>query len=271
MGGMAGSFEVAGLRVDHGSHRLHPATPARDPRRPAGPARATTFRPGPATAASGCSTAGWPSPCGPGTWSAGPRPAFAAARPRSTPPPARCAGPGRHLRRGGPGRARSAVLDHFYGPYARKLWDADPGGLAGELARRRVSASSPPTSPSASPGGRGPRAGVPVPAAGVRRLAEALAGAAADAGADLRLGLRGHVRPPRSGGGWSLTLDGGATLTPTWWVDRPRSRPWPEPWTRPRPTARWRPPAGCATGRWSCSTWSSTGPGGPSSTPTTSP
>jgi NADPH-dependent 2,4-dienoyl-CoA reductase/sulfur reductase-like enzyme len=28
VGGMAGSFEVAGLRVDHGSHRLHPATPA---------------------------------------------------------------------------------------------------------------------------------------------------------------------------------------------------------------------------------------------------
>jgi protoporphyrinogen oxidase len=27
-GGMAASFEVAGVRVDHGSHRLHPATPA---------------------------------------------------------------------------------------------------------------------------------------------------------------------------------------------------------------------------------------------------
>jgi protoporphyrinogen oxidase len=27
VGGMAGSFEVAGVRVDHGSHRLHPATP----------------------------------------------------------------------------------------------------------------------------------------------------------------------------------------------------------------------------------------------------
>ena len=26
-GGLAGSFEVAGVRVDHGSHRLHPATP----------------------------------------------------------------------------------------------------------------------------------------------------------------------------------------------------------------------------------------------------
>nr|MBA2769353.1 NAD(P)-binding protein [Sporichthyaceae bacterium] len=28
VGGLAGSFEVAGVRVDHGSHRLHPATPA---------------------------------------------------------------------------------------------------------------------------------------------------------------------------------------------------------------------------------------------------
>jgi len=27
VGGLAGSFEVAGVRVDHGSHRLHPATP----------------------------------------------------------------------------------------------------------------------------------------------------------------------------------------------------------------------------------------------------
>ena len=27
VGGMAGSFEVAGQRVDYGSHRLHPATP----------------------------------------------------------------------------------------------------------------------------------------------------------------------------------------------------------------------------------------------------
>ena len=29
VGGMAGSFEVAGQRVDYGSHRLHPATPER--------------------------------------------------------------------------------------------------------------------------------------------------------------------------------------------------------------------------------------------------
>lgn len=29
VGGLAGSFEVDGTRVDHGSHRLHPATPAR--------------------------------------------------------------------------------------------------------------------------------------------------------------------------------------------------------------------------------------------------
>lgn len=27
VGGMAASFDVAGVRVDHGSHRLHPATP----------------------------------------------------------------------------------------------------------------------------------------------------------------------------------------------------------------------------------------------------
>ena len=27
VGGMSGSFEIAGLRVDYGSHRLHPSTP----------------------------------------------------------------------------------------------------------------------------------------------------------------------------------------------------------------------------------------------------
>ncbi|MEC7578462.1 MAG: FAD-dependent oxidoreductase [Actinomycetota bacterium] len=27
VGGMSGSFDVAGLRVDYGSHRLHPSTP----------------------------------------------------------------------------------------------------------------------------------------------------------------------------------------------------------------------------------------------------
>ena len=42
-------------------------------------------------------------------------------------------------------RARfgTAMLEHFYGPYARKLWGVDPEHLSGEQARRRIAASSP--------------------------------------------------------------------------------------------------------------------------------
>ena len=42
-------------------------------------------------------------------------------------------------------RARfgTAMLEHFYGPYARKLWGVEPDQLSGEQARRRISASSP--------------------------------------------------------------------------------------------------------------------------------
>ncbi len=35
-----------------------------------------------------------------------------------------------------------AMLEWFYGPYAEKLWGVGPGELAGELARRRIAASS---------------------------------------------------------------------------------------------------------------------------------
>lgn len=36
-----------------------------------------------------------------------------------------------------------AVLENFYGPYARKLWGVDAEELAGEVARRRISISGP--------------------------------------------------------------------------------------------------------------------------------
>src|SRR5690606_5054770 len=35
------------------------------------------------------------------------------------------------------------MADRFYNPYARKLWGVDPHHLAGEQARRRISAGSP--------------------------------------------------------------------------------------------------------------------------------
>ena len=56
VGGMAASFEVAGVRVDTGSHRLHPATPPPVLADLRASCSATTCRPGRATG--GCRSAG---------------------------------------------------------------------------------------------------------------------------------------------------------------------------------------------------------------------
>jgi protoporphyrinogen oxidase len=213
VGGMAGSFEVAGLRVDHGSHRLHPATPApilaalRDvlgddlqtrprhgrirlldrwlafPLRTGDLLRRTPRR--------FALRAGLDAVTGP------------FRRPREDTF-------GEVVRSGlGP-----AVLDHFYGPYARKLWDADPSDLAGELARRRVSASSPADIVRRLARGARPEGRVFLyPRRGFGAIAEALADAAVAAGADIRLGcgLAG-LRAGGAGGGWKLSLDDGTVL-----------------------------------------------------------
>ena len=142
VGGMAGSLEVAGMRVDYGSHRLHPSTPPHvlaalrsllgpdlQERRRHGRIRlfdrwvAFPLRAGDLwrnLPRGFVARAGWDTITAP------------LRRPR--------ANTFAEVVRAGLGRA---VLDSFYGPYARKLWDAHPEDLAGELARRRVSASSP--------------------------------------------------------------------------------------------------------------------------------
>lgn len=183
-GGMAASFEVAGVRVDHGSHRLHPSTPPRvlaalrdllggdlqerprhgrirlagrwlrfplstgDLLRNLPPAMAARFA------------------------------ADAALAPLRRPRDDSYAG----VVRAGLGPAVSAV---FHEPYARKLWGVDAGELAGELARRRISASSP--SDIARRLVRGTRTFL-YPRRGFGQIPEALAGAAVAAGAELRLG-----------------------------------------------------------------------------------
>ena len=147
VGGLAGSFEVAGLRVDHGSHRLHPSH--RPPtssaelrgaarRRPAGaaPPRSHPRSPG-----------GWLGfPLRTGRPAAPPAPRPGGPRGRSTPPLAPLRRPERgHLRRGacGPGWGPRCARA-FYGPYARKLWGVDAdrarrraGPAAGRARRRR--------------------------------------------------------------------------------------------------------------------------------------
>ena len=251
VGGMAASFDVAGLRVDHGSHRLHPSTaPAilTALRELLGDDLQTRPRHGrirlqdrwvafPLRAASLLRQA---------------PPAFALRAGRDTiirpvhrarqrlehswrAPAAR-----QRLRAGGASRLSDdrpaigrhsgghvaqeetfadvvrdglgpTVLDSFYGPYARKLWDTEPDELAGELARRRISSSSPVDI--ARRLARGRRNGGPTflyPRTGFGAISEALADAAVTAGADLRLSC--GVRRLTAVGGWRLELDGGGRL-----------------------------------------------------------
>jgi protoporphyrinogen oxidase len=187
VGGLASSFEVAGLRVDHGSHRLHSTTPApimaclrqllgadlqRRPRHGrirmqgtfvAFPPRATDLvRHLPLTVsarlARDMSTAGRRSAADD---------TFASVVGASLGP---------------------TMAQQFYAPYVEKLFGVPASALDGELARRRVGA--------ASAGALVRRALRPDPERGVfyypRRgygqIAEALAGAAIAAGAEIRCG-----------------------------------------------------------------------------------
>jgi protoporphyrinogen oxidase len=148
VGGMAGSFEVAGMRVDHGSHRLHPATPAPllaligellgddlQVRRRSGRLRLA------------------------GRWLDFPLRSWQLLR--RLPPLLSGRLAAESIRQsagdwlpGGNGTSRSfadevtrrfgpTVTGRFYGPYARKLYGVPADELDAELARRRISARSP--------------------------------------------------------------------------------------------------------------------------------
>ena len=134
-GGMARSFDVAGVRVDHGSHRLHPSTD------PAILRELHTLVP-----------LQWRPRNGRirllGRWLRFPLRPLDLVRHL---PPRVAIDALVHSRteradtyaevvraRFGP-----AMLEHFYGPFARKLWGLEPDDLSGEQARRRISVSSP--------------------------------------------------------------------------------------------------------------------------------
>jgi protoporphyrinogen oxidase len=224
VGGLAGSFEVAGLRVDHGSHRLHPSTP-------------------PAILGALQGLLG-------DDLQSRPRNGRIRLRGRWVAFPLRTGDLVRHMPAGFAVRAGAdalaaplrrprgdtfaevvraglgpTVLDAFYRPYARKLWDAEPEALAGELARRRVSAASPGDvlrrlARGARPEGRT----FLYPRRGFGAIGEALADAATDAGAIIHLGrgvagLRAPGAGPGGGlastgdaGGWRVDLDDGTHL-----------------------------------------------------------
>ena len=203
VGGMAGSFEFAGQRVDYGSHRLHFALGDRQLarfKRLLGDDLQTRPRNGRIRLRD--RWIGFPLR----TWDllahvppsfglrvvadivTGPLRRAAAGRLRPT--------PGTSLdRTSGPSfdaevRARlgHTVADEFYGPYARKLYGVEPVELDAELAHRRVSASG-----IGDVLRRVVRAVRPVgrqflyPRHGYGQLSEAMAAAAVDAGVDVRL------------------------------------------------------------------------------------
>ncbi|MGH9086418.1 MAG: protoporphyrinogen/coproporphyrinogen oxidase [Acidimicrobiales bacterium] len=188
VGGLAGSFEVAGLRVDHGSHRLHPSIDGAllaDVRGLLGDDLQVRPRNGRIVLA--------------GRPLAFPLRTTDLLRNLPRPVAARMAldavtAPLRHPRadtytevvRAGLG---PTVERTFYGPYARKLWGVDGDDLAGEVARRRIAASSP-----LAIARKLRRAADPAkrtflyPRRGFGQISEALADAATAAGADIRLG-----------------------------------------------------------------------------------
>jgi len=201
VGGMAASFDVAGIRVDHGSHRLHPATPPRllaDLEVLLGDDLQTRPRNGRLRLDD--------------TWVGYPLQAAELVRAMPT---RMVAGIARDAAFGPLRRPRAdtyeeqvkaglgpTVYDAVHGPFAQKLWGLPGSRLAGEQARRRVSGNS-----AWKVAGRLLRRGrtsrrstqgkvFHYPRRGFGQITERLADAAVAAGADIRLGAEvDHIAP----------------------------------------------------------------------------
>ncbi|HET7475158.1 MAG TPA: FAD-dependent oxidoreductase, partial [Dermatophilaceae bacterium] len=193
VGGLSASFEVAGQRVDLGSHRLHPSTDARvlaDIAELLGPDLQLRPRHGRLRLAG--RWVGFPLRPVELARALPPRLAAAIVRDALTAPLRRAREEtyAAYLRAGlGP-----AVYDELYDPFARKLWGLPGERIHADQARVRVSADSP--AKVAARLLRGGRAGRGTeqgrmffyPARGFGQVSEAVAAAAAGAGADVRLG-----------------------------------------------------------------------------------
>ncbi|MDP8959408.1 MAG: FAD-dependent oxidoreductase [Actinomycetota bacterium] len=188
VGGAAGSFEVAGVRVDHGSHRLHPSirpeilTELRrllnddlQLRRRRGRIRLLDR------------WIDFPLRAGDLVRHLPRSFALKAAR-DAVVAPFRC--PRADTFADVVQAALGPAMGHsFYFPYARKLWGVEPGELSGEQARRRVSARSPLAVLVRALRGSGPARNVfYYPRGGYGSITERLAEGAVEAGAEIRLG-----------------------------------------------------------------------------------
>ncbi|MGH3344144.1 MAG: protoporphyrinogen/coproporphyrinogen oxidase [Carbonactinosporaceae bacterium] len=190
VGGLASSFEIAGVRVDHGSHRLHPTTPPgvmADLRALLGNDLQTRPRRG--RLRIGGRWVGFPLRAGE-TMRALPRPLLSRIAFDSLTGPLRRSRAETYadvLRRGlGPG-----LYDALYGPYAIKLWGLPGERIDADQARKRVAADTPAKiAARVLRGGAGSGQGrvFHYPRRGYGQIAESLADAAVAAGAEIRLG-----------------------------------------------------------------------------------
>lgn len=186
VGGLAGSFDVGGVRVDHGSHRLHPAT---EPHLLAelkgllGDDLQERQRHGRIYLEG--RWIGFPLQAADLVRNLPPSFALAAGRDAALSPLRKPRGDTfADLLLAGLG---PTMCDRFYFPYARKMWGLEPEQIDGEQARRRVSGNA--------AGkllrkltGSGRAGGVfYYPRRGFGQLWESLAAAANGAGADIRL------------------------------------------------------------------------------------
>jgi protoporphyrinogen oxidase len=220
VGGLAGSFRVAGVTVDHGSHRLHPSVEPRifrELRSLLGDELQLRKRNGRIRLE--------------GRWIAFPLQLVDLA---INLPPAFLLAAGRDAALSWTRSPREdsfaevlraslgpTLSERFYFPYARKIWGLEPEEIAGEQARRRISAMS-----AGSLIKRLTRNNVEAgrvfwyPRKGFGQIWERLAEAAVAAGAELRLGdpvIRVELRED----GFRVASPKGTVLAPKLWSTIP--------------------------------------------------
>lgn len=215
LGGMSASFDVAGVRVDHGSHRLHPATPPRllaDLRGLLGADLQTRRRHGRLRLA--------------GTWTGFPLRGREVIRAL---PPALLAAAGRDaviatLRRRDDSSYAAALrsglgdtlYELVYAPYAEKLWGLPGESIDAHQAHVRVGADTPGKlaarllRPRRGGSGGGQGQVFHYPRLGFGQIAEAIAQAAVAAGASIKTETQVSAVTPTAGGVTVETAGGGS-------------------------------------------------------------